>query len=885
LSLFRRISNLFSQSRMRDEVDAELKSHLEMRIADNLASGMSPEEARRDALLKLGNPAVIREKVAGEDAPLRLDSFLRDARFGFRQLRKAPAFTIAVIATLALGIGANAAIFSVVNAVLLRPLPYRNANRLVVVWQTDAAHRGTGAWFDPYREFEEWQRSSRSFEKLAALSWATRGKTLLWDGKPIGLLAIPASTDFFSMLGAEAWMGRTFASADLQNPCTLVLAYPFWRDKLAAPKNIVGQSLIVDRSNCVVVGVMPQNFTFYPKESNAWSLITPADPFVQKPWDSMTGVFGLLKPGVTHSQAEAELNAIEKRILPEAPATLSPLTAATPAVLDLKDNFTWLAGRDLRTGLWVLSGAVSLILLMACLNVANLLLGRERDRSREMAVRAALGSGRARLIHQLLTESLILAFCGTGAGALLAELVVRWFRSVNPVELPPGNVVTVNWQVLLFAALSGVGSAVVFGLFPAWRGSRIDLNSVLKNSERGIGANAFAQRSSQALAVTQIALSLMLFVGAGLLGASLWKMASTPLGYRTDRVLTADLNLTPEHYADPQARSRFAGDFAQKISAEPGVEAVTVASDLTPRGENPLSVERDASRFSAAGTATQSVGAKFFNVMQIPLMRGRAFDSQDGKDTQPVAIVNQALAERFFTHTDPIGHAIKLSRGDDASQPWLTIVGVVADIKTTTVFQEMGYVVAPTVYRPLTQDAPASLCMIVISKESPIGLVSGMEEQLASMDPDLVFSRVSTIKDRQSAVLSQPRFRTLLFGSFAALALLLAVLGLYGVLTQMTARRTREIAIRMAMGASREAVLSSVFREAFVLAAVGIVLGVVGSALGVRVLKNLLYEVRAENVTMFVLAAVIWMLTALLASWTPAWRAANIDPMEALRSE
>jgi predicted permease len=885
LSLFRRISNLFSQSRMQDEVDAELKSHLEMRIADNLASGMSPEEARRDALLKLGNPALIKERVAGEDAPLSLDSFLRDVYFGFRQLRKAPAFTIAVIATLALGIGANAAIFSVVNAVLLRPLPYRNANRLVVVWQTDAAHRGTGAWFDPYREFEEWQRGSRSFEKLAALSWATRGKTLLWGGKPIGLLAIPASTDFFSMLGAEAWMGRTFASADLKNPCTLVLAYPFWRDKLSAPKNIVGQILIVDRSTCVVVGVMPRNFTFYPKEANAWSLITPADPFVQKPWDSMTGVFGLLKPGVTHAQAEAELSAIENRILPEAPAKLSPLTAATPIVLDLRDNFTWLAGRDLRAGLWVLSGAVSLILLMACLNVANLLLGRERDRSREMAVRAALGSGRARLIRQLLTESLILAFCGTGAGVLLAIFVVRWFRSVNPVELPPGNVVTVDWQVLLFAALSGVGSAIVFGLFPAWRGSRIDLNSVLKNGERGIGANAFAQRSSQALAVTQIALSLMLFVGAGLLGASLWKMASTPLGYRTDRVLTADLNLTPEHYPDTDARSRFAADFAQKLSAQPGVEAVTIASDLTPAGENPLSVEGDASRFSAAGIASQSVGAKFFDVMQIPLLRGRAFDSQDGKDTRPVAIVNQALAERFFPHTDPIGHAVKLSRDDDPSQPWLTIVGVVADIKTTTVFQEMGYVVAPTVYRPLTQDAPASLCTIVLSKESPLGLVSGMEEQLASMDRSLVFSRVSTIKDRQSAVLSQPRFRTLLFGSFAALALLLAVLGLYGVLTQMTARRTREIAIRMAMGASRGAVLSSVFREAFVLAAVGIVLGVLGSAISVRVLKNLLYEVRAENVTMFVLTAVIWMLTALLASWTPAWRAANIDPIEALRSE
>ena len=759
------------------------------------------------------------------DRALSPDSFLQDVHYAFRQLRKSPGFTVTVIATLALGIGANTAIFSIVNAVLLRPLPYKNADRLVVVWQTDAAHRGTGAWFDPYREFEEWQRSSRSFEKLAAMSWAASGKTLLWGGKPIGLLALPASTDFFSMLGADAQIGRTFSQTDLKNPCTLVLAYPFWRDKLGAPQNIAGKSLTVDRSSCVVVGVMPASFAFYPKETNAWSLITPASAFAQKPWDSMTGVFGLLKPGVTRAQAEAELNAIAKRTLPEAPATLSLLSSATPIVLDLQDNFTWLAGRDLRTGLWVLLGAVSLILLMACLNVANLLLGRARARSREMAIRIALGSGRRRLIQQLLTESLMLAFCGTGAGVVLAMLALHWFRAINPVELPPGNVVSLDWQVLLFAASLGVASAIAFGLFPAWRASRTDLNTVLKSGERGVGENASAHRTSQAFVVMQFSLSLMLFVGAGLLAASLWKMASTPLGYRTDRVLTAEVNLPQEHYPGTDARSRFASSFAEKVSGLSAVETVTEASSFTPMGENPLSVEGDASRFSAGGIATQSVSANFFEAMRIPLYRGRAFGTQDRNDTQPVAIVNQALANKYFPHTDPIGHAVKLSRADDPSQPWLTIIGVVADIKTTTVFQEMGYVEQPAVYRPLTQDAPASLYLMVLTRESPLGLVGGMEEQLASMDRDLVLASVATMEDQQSAVLSQPRFRTVLFGSFAVLALVLAVVGLYGVLAQMVAQRTREIAIRMALGASRGAVLSSVFHEAFVLAAVGIAVG------------------------------------------------------------
>ena len=827
----------------------------------------------------------MKEKVAGADASLSLDSVWRDIHYACRKLRKSPGFAITVIATLALGIGANTAIFSIVDAVLLRPLPYKNADRLVVVWQTDAAHRGVGAWFDPYREFEEWQRGSRSFEKLAAMSWATTGDTMIWRGKPVGLLALPASTNFFSMLGAEAQIGRTFRQADLNNPCTLVLAYPFWQQKLGAPKDIAGQTLTVGPLPCVVVGVMPKQFTFYPQQANAWSLITPTSAFMQKPWDSMTGVFGLLKPGVTRAQAEAELDAMQKRVAPEAPASLSTLASATPIVLSLQDNFTWLAGRNLRRGLWLLSGAVSLILLMACLNVAGLLLGRAMEHAREMAIRTALGSGRARLIRQMLTESLVLALCGTGTGILLALLMLHWFRAVNPVELPPGNVVSLHWQVLLFAALLGVASAIVFGLLPAWQASRVDLNSVLKDNQRGMGASASAQRASQILVVMQIALSLMLFIGAGLLGTSLWRMASTDLGYRTNHVLAARVNLPHERYGDNQAKYRFAAGFSRRVAALPGVDAVAEASSITPAGENPLSVEGDPGRFSAGGTATQCVSANFFDAMQIPSLHGRVFDTQDRNDTRLVAIVNQALANRYFPHDDPIGHAVKLSRAEDPSQPWLTIIGVVADVKVTTVFQEMGYVEQPTVYRPLTQDAPDSLALMVLTKGNPLGLVGGIEEQLAAMDRGLLLADPGTLKDQQSAVLSQPRFRTVLFGSFAGLALLLAVVGLYGVLTQMVVQRTREMAIRMAVGASRGEVLGRVLRKAIVLAAMGIALGVMGSAIAVRALAGLLYGVRAENTALFVLAALVLTLTTLLASWNPAWRAANIDPMQTLRSE
>ncbi|MGC2398917.1 MAG: ABC transporter permease [Acidobacteriaceae bacterium] len=886
MSLFRRVYNLLRRSRLQHEIDAELESHVEMRTAHNIDAGMSREESRRDALLRLGNPVVMRERTTAADTALVLDTLFRDARYAWRQLRKSPAFTVSVIVTLALGIGVNIAVFSIVDAVLLRPLPYKNSGRLVVIWQTDAAHRGTGAWFDPYREYEEWKRSSNSFEELAAMSWATDGQTLTWHDKPVGILAMPASVDFFSLLGADAQLGRTFHTMDLSRPCTLVLSYPFWKEKLGSPGDIVGQMLTVDRSSCFIAGVMPQNFAFYPKAANAWSLITPSSPYIKKPWYSMTGVFGLLKPGVTHAQAEAELNAIEKRILPEGPpAMLSLLGSATPIVLDLQDNFTWLAGRELRKGLWVLSGAVSLVLLIACLNLANLMLNRADARSREMAIRAAIGSSRVRLVRQMLIESLMLAICGTGMGVLLAVVLLRWFRAVSPVELPPGHAVSLNWQVLLYAVILSILSAIGFGLIPAWRASRVDLIAVLKSSAPGAGANPSAQRMSEVLVVSQIAISLLLFVTAGLLGASLRNMAATRLGYRTDRVLTAGVNLDHERYADPDARSRFAQVLTDKISALPEVEAVAMASAFTPSGESPLSIEGDASAFSAGGIAAQSVSGNFFSAMRIPLLAGRFFDARDLRNTQPVAIVNRALASKYFPNTNPVGRSLKLSRADDTSEPWLTVVGVVAGVKTTTVFQEMGYIEQPAVYRPLPQSPPQSVSLMVLAKDRPLGLVEGIEERLATLDRGLLLTDVSTMKDQQSAALAHPRFRALLFSSFAFLALVVALVGLYGVVSQMITQRTREIAIRMALGATRKEVLGSVVRKTCVLAIFGILIGIAASAIGERMLAGLLYGVRAENFVMFAAASAIWMLTGLVACWNPARRAANIDPMQVLRGE
>ena len=408
-----------------------------------------------------------------------------------------------------------------------------------MVWQTDTLHHDSGAFFNTYREFQVFQQHSRSFEKLAALTWARSPQTTLWQGKPIDMVAIPASVDFFSMLGTNAALGRTFSDSDLRSGCTVVLAHHFWQQKLGAPSNVVGRVLTLGKSSCEIAGVMPKNFAFYPVATDAWTLITPGSEFAQKPWQTMVGTFGLLKPGVTRAAAEAELTAIQAQVAPEIPADLKVLRDLTPDVLDLQSNFTWLTGRNLRKGLWMLLGASTLILLLAAVNVGSLVLSRALGRSREMAIRAAIGAGRGRLIGQAFTESLLLGMMGTASGIAVAAGLLQWFRAANPIELPPGASIMLDWGVLVFTAGCGIAASLVFGVFPAWRASQADVNEVLKSGSVHQSIGIAPQRATQAMVVVQVALSMILMAGAGLLSESLWKMATADLGYRSQHLFTA----------------------------------------------------------------------------------------------------------------------------------------------------------------------------------------------------------------------------------------------------------------------------------------------------------------------------------------------------------
>ncbi len=814
------------------------------------------------------------------------ETLKQDVRYGLRMLSRRPALTALIVLTLALGIGATTATFSIVDAVLLRPLPYKDPNRLAVIWGTQKGQVGS-AVFDAYRDFQEWQRSSRSFDQLEALTWATAGQTLTWRGRPQRVLAIPVTQGIFSLLGVRAAQGRTFAPDDLKAGCSVVLSHHFWADRLGSDAGAVSGQLRLDGKSCNVVGIMPAAFDFYPKQSDLWTLITPDSEYSQKPLDSLVGVFGRLKPGVSAASAQAELSLIHERLVQQLPPKVW-IADVTPVVYDLQSEFTWLAGRNLRSGLLVLFTAVMLVLLIACVNVANLLLGRAHERERELAIRAALGSGRRRLIRQLLTESVMLSLIGAALGIAVAVAGVAYFRGANPVELPPGNTVTVNPQVLAFTMLLAVLTGLLFGMIPAWKASRPDIDEALKQASRGATRSVLSHRGARLLVVMEAALSLVLLAGAGLLIQSIARLGSVSLGFNPDHLLTARVDLPNTGYTAAHQRTDFYHRLGADLDALPGTRGVALSSwlPLGGAGYEPLAVKgRPLPPTPVGDVAIDTVSAGFLHVTGIPLLRGRTFDARDGADSEAVALVNEALAREYFPQQEPLGRQINIVENGKTTGPWMTIVGVVGDIKRTIVYQEMGYIVPPAVYRPLDQDAPASIGIIVRAAGSPMIMRPAVERAVSQIDKDVPVSDIRTANDRISEFLAQPRFRTVILGVFAALALLLAAIGIYGVLSQTVTQRTHEIGIRMALGAERGDLLRLIVGQGLALTLAGVALGLVGAWALTRLIANLLYGVRPADPLTFAGVSAVLLGVAALASYVPARRAGETDPIVALRHE
>jgi putative ABC transport system permease protein len=774
-------------------------------------------------------------------------------------------------------------VFSIFDAVLLRPLPYRDASRLVAIWSSEVQHPGTKI-FAPYQDYEQFKSSSHSFEGLAALTWARAGEILSWHGSAHQVLAIPTSAEFFSLLGIPAEIGRTFGPEDLQHGCTVVLAHSFWQTDLGAPKDVIGSALVLSDKSCTVIGVMPRGFEFYPKQTSLWTLITPDSKYAKEPFDSVVGIFGRLRPGVTVASAEQELVALHQRVVQESPAG-SWVAQTTPIIRNLRDEFTWMAGRNLRVSVVILGGAVALLLLIACLNVANLLLVRCDHRQRELAVRSALGSSHSRLVRYLLTESLLISSAGTLVGILLAVMAVRYFNSAAPVELPPGNQVKVNLDVLGFSVIVTMLTGLLCGWIPAWRVLRVDVNEVLKPSARtGVGGTL---RTGYGFVIGQAALSMIMLASAGLIIESIEKLGAVPLGLRPDQVLAAQMSLPGASYSRPGERVAFYSEVLTSLGALPGVEKAALCSALGPYNGGPssgLTIMGQAPFENLEAINRIEISGDYFRVLSMPLVRGREFNARDRAGSQPVAIVNEQFVHMYLPQQDPLERQIKLGKpGDEA--PWLTIVGVAGSERRMTVYQEMAYVEPALVYVPVDQTSGMSMGLVLKVASNPGPLTPLLQRGISALDPNVPIYDIKTLSQRYSEFLAHPRFRATLMGVLAGLTLLLAAIGCYGVLAHLVAQRTREIGIRMALGARSGEVLRMVVVRGAKLVFIGVCFGTIAGLMLTRTMNALLYGIGADDPAIFACAATLLICTTLLACYIPARRAAKVDPMVALRYE
>jgi putative ABC transport system permease protein len=617
-----------------------------------------------------------------------------------------------------------------------------------------------------------------------------------------------------------------------------------------------------------------------------WTLLTPNHPIARDPERSGVGIFARLKPGVSIENAERELRQLHRT----AHGNDRHSGLVEPVVYPLQEEFTFLTGRNLKLSIIVLFAAVSVVLLIACVNVANLLLGRSLAREKELAVRAALGSGRARLLRQLLTESLMLSLAAAVLGTVLAAFAVHYFRVVNPIDLPPGEKAELSLPVLAFTALLAIVTSLIFGFVPAWKASRIDLNQTLKAGGRGASADSRRQWLGKGLVVVEVMLSLLLLVGAGLLIQSVAKFSAVPLGFSTDRLITMFLSMPRTTYAKPETRVHFYDSVLTSMSSLPEVQGAAISTSPPLQGTQsgaalsilgrpdgaPAAMLHDLAQLSVSGSYFQTVG--------LPIIAGRTFDARDQAGAQRVAIVNEALARRYFKNMNPIGQQIRFFGAPEASNPWLTIAGVAGDEKRATL-AEMTWVDPPAVYLPITQRPPGGGQLILRTAVPQARIGTAVQERLATIDPNVPVTNIDTVQHMLSKNLAYPQFRAVLFGAFAALALLLAVVGLYGVISQLVVQRTHEIGVRMALGAQQSDVLKMVVREGLVLTLMGVGLGLMAASWLARFIAALLFGVSAMDVMTMAVGSAVLIGAALLATYVPARRATRVNPVVALRYE
>lgn len=878
---FARLRALFRRNKLEHELDDEVRFHLEAQIDDNIACGMSPAEARYAALRSFGAVEPMKESYRDRRGIGMIETTVQDIRYAARTLRNSPGFAVACIATLALAIGANTAIFSVCDAVLFKPLPYTDPDRLYTLWETKP---GSEPGSVAPGNYLDWRTQSQSFSDIATL-YPFRSFILTGYGETARLAGAGVSSNFFRLLGVEMTLGRAFLEEE-DSPDkgrVVVLTHSTWQNRFGGRKDILGQRLILSDNAYTVVGVLPVDFKFVSRAADfgngdqafdLWVPLAFTDREKGQRGTHPLRVFARLKPGVSPGEAQAELDVIGANLARQYPdSNKDEGIMAIPLGQQVTGDF--------RTALTTLLCAVGLVLLIACANVANLLLSRAAAREREIAVRLALGASRGRLARQLLTESVLLSLIGGALGLVLAAVALKTLAPLLPADLPRLSEIAVDMRVFLFTAFVSIATGILFGLAPLFRSNKTTAGESLKQSGRVTGGIHQGLRS--VLAVTQVAVALILLTGAGLMLKSFWSLLHVSPGFRTEHVLTSRVSLPKSRYPDARRISEFQRDLLERVRSAPGIQSAGITAYL------PFSGTDNAWAFTIDGRPPLPPGeyvmakyrvasTRYFSTIGIPLLRGRDFTDADTADAPFVVIINESMARAHWLGENPVGQRLKFG-----SDIWRTVIGVVGDVHHENLDGEAK----PEMYVPFSQSPNRESRSIVVMRTAvdPGAATSALREAVSSIDTALPIDQVSTMEQLVSASVGQPRFRTVLLGAFALLALVMASIGIYGVLNYLVAQRTREFGIRIAIGATEGDVLRLVLGRAAVLVGVGLAVGILGSASLAKLISGLLYGVDALDPLTFAVVPLLLAAVALLASYIPARRAMRVEPITALRQD
>lgn len=871
----------WQRERKRQDLEQELQSHLQMATSDRITRGESAERAQQAARREFGNVALVEQVTRDQWGTRWLDEFLQDLRYGTHMLRKNPGFTLVAVLTLALGIGANTAIFSVVHTVLLKALPYPQAGRLVMVYEDVRLPNYQNKKNEPSPgNFSDWMNRNSVFENMAA--YRNRSFNLTGQGEPTRVEGELVTSAFFTALRITPAFGRVFVSEEDRpgNSHVVVISDGLRKSRFGSDTRVLGKKILLDGEIYTIVGVMPPGFHFPDPDDQIWAPMAMSPSELSNHGSHYLLVFARLKPGITVTRAQAEMDALAKRLTAEYPATNAEQSVN---VVTLQDD---IAG-PVRPALLVLMVAVALVLLMVCANVANLLLARASVRQREIALRQALGASRSRIARQLLTESVLLALLGCALGLLLARWCVAALKLFAASHLPRAEEFNLNGPVLIFSVALSILAGIVFGVGPALQASR-GSHETLKSGIRDSSTRA-SLHTRNLLVVLETALGVIVVIGAGLLLRSFLRIEHAPLGFQPQGILTFRVIPRGERYSQLSQRSIFYQRVLQRIEALPGVRSAAAVTFI------PLTSVRASKGFTIEGRAPSAPGQipmarynvvtpGYFGTMRIDLLQGRDFSWSDAPQAQPVIIINQAMAKTYWPNEDALGKRIRPGGPDDNEFPWLTITGIVADVR------EFDPVTAPrpTMYFLITQFAdPAGILRdwAVRTDDDPAAIAANVRAAVWDVDKDLPVTRVRTMEEVRSMSVASPRLNLFLFGLFAVLALILASVGIYGVTVYGVAQRTRELGIRVALGASRKDVLRLVVSHGARLAIVGVLLGLIGAFALTRFMTGLIYSVSPADPVTFLVVPFFLAFVALAACCIPARRAMRVDPIVALRYE